>query len=258
MMSQPITLSDEEPIARITLDRPEAQNSLNWEMLKELSDAVTTLETWPDVRCVILQAAGPAFCAGADLSVVKDASPDELKQFLKNATETFRTIETAPFPVVCAVDGAATGGGMELVLASDIAVASTDTRFALPEATLGLLPAGGGTQRLPRLVGKKMAGELLYTGRFLSPARAKELGILNEVTDGSAVDVAQEYAEDIAKAAPLAVEACKRLVLGQHRQDFVSGLEAEQEEAYNLIETDDSAEGIRAFLEKREPTFERE
>lgn len=243
------------PVARITLKRPDARNGLTDEMLDEIEAGVITSDETEDVRCVVVDAEGPAFCVGADISVVETYDNDELRSFLRHATDVFRAIERAQIPFISAVNGHALGGGMELMMATDLTVAHEESTFGVPEAKIGLLPAAGGTQRLPRIVGKKVASELLFTGESIDANRAYSLGLVNEVTTEAPVDRAIQLAESIAKSAPLSVAACKQLVTEGIEQPIDDALDLEQELAYDLIDSEDSSEGVSAFLEKRESEF---
>lgn len=256
MTSTPVLVNAEAPIGRITLNRPDANNGLTDEMLTLIEGAIKELDQTDGVRCIVLDAAGDSFCVGADIALVEEYSNDELRDFLRHATDTVRAIEKTSIPVVSAVSGHALGGGMELTLGSDITIAQEGSTFGVPEAKIGLLPAAGGTQRLPRVVGKKIASELLFTGRHLDVERAKSLGIVNTITENDPTKRAEELAEEIAQSGPLAVAACKRLVVEGSELPLEEALDQEQEEAYRLIDSEDSTEGIEAFLSGRDPEFQ--
>lgn len=255
-MTDPLTTDVTPPVARITLNRSDHRNALDVPLLEAFRDAIEAVETEEGVNCAVVDANGRAFCGGGDVSLVQDGSAADVESFLRLATDTFRRIEASPVPFVCAVDGDAMGGGLELVLAADLAVADESARFGLPEATIGLIPAAGGTQRLPRAVGETVAKELIFTGRPIPADRAKDLGIVNAVSDGNAGAEARELAETVASSAPLSVRACKKLITDGMEMDVDAALDAEQAAAARIVRSADSREGIDAFFEGREPEFE--
>lgn len=244
----------DDSTATITLDRPGSGNALTAAVLDQLNDALDKVTAASDVRCVVLTAEGGIFCVGADVSFIDEADGGTVKTFLRAATDTFRRVETLSVPVVAAVRGHALGGGLELVLAADMAVAHPDAKLGLPEATIGLLPAGGGTQRLTRIVGRKKASELLFTGRQVAADDARELQLINRV-DESPEEHAHSLAEEVATSAPLSVAACKRLALGAEEWSVERGLDEEQREVHALLDSADSEEGVSAFVEDRPPEF---
>jgi enoyl-CoA hydratase len=194
--------------------------------------------------------------AGADLKEIKEMSDREFQTAKKKTRTTNDAIAESSVIVIAAVDGLAYGGGFELALASDLIVAEKGATFALPECKLGLLPSGGGTQRLSRIVGPNVAKELLVTGDSFDADRAYQLGIANRlVDDGEADSEARDLAETMCERAPLAVEAAKSVVNEGLEASLDTALALEQEVAFTLYNTEDTDEGIKAFLEKREPQF---
>jgi len=244
----------DDEIATVTLDRPGSRNALNQTLLKDLDGALDEVTATNGVRCVVLTATGGDFCVGGDISFIDEADRATVKSFLQAATDTFRRVETLPTPVVAAVRGNALGGGLELLMTADMAVAHPEATFGLPEATIGLLPAGGGTQRLTRIVGRKTASELLFTGQRITAADAMELQLVNHV-DESPGERARALAGDVASSAPRSVAACKRLVRGAEEWSIERGLDEEQQEVWALLGAAASDEGISAFVEDRRPEF---
>lgn len=244
-------------IGTVTIDHTKKLNALSTDINDALRDAFDQFED-VGVDAVVLRTAGDrAFVSGADLSELHGMSRREFIRYQKNARRTNDTIASHPAPVIVAVDGFAYGGGCELVLASDMVVAEEGATFALPEVTLGLVPGGGATQRLPRVVGPNKAKEMLTTGKPIDAAEGRNFGLVNQVVDeGEAADVARELAETVAGNAPLAVREAKRLVNEGLDTPLNAGKSFEQEVTFTLYETHDAREGIEAFAMDRNPEFE--
>jgi len=257
MAYETISVSLEEGIAILKINRPRVLNALNRATLLEIQRALKELEKDPEVRVLIITGEGEkAFVAGADISEMAPMNPKEALEFSKLGHETLSLIEEFPSPVIAAVNGYALGGGLELVLACDIILASENARLGLPEVTLGICPGFGGTQRLPRLIGKARAKELIFTGEMIDAKKAYEFGIVNKVVpQDKLLDEAKEIARKIAKNGPLAVRAAKRLVEKGLETSLRSGEAMEIEAWANLFATEDQKEGMKAFLEKRKPEF---
>jgi enoyl-CoA hydratase len=257
MAYENISLSVEEGIAILKVNRPKVLNALNRATLLEIQRALKELEKDPGVRVLIITGEGEkAFVAGADISEMAPMNPKEAFEFSKLGHETLRLLEEFPSPVIAAVNGYALGGGLELVLACDIILASENARLGLPEVTLGICPGFGGTQRLPRLIGKARAKELIFTGEMIDAKKAYEYGIVNKVVpQDKLLDEAKEIARKIAKNGPLAVRTAKRLVEMGLETSLRNGEAMEMEAWANLFATEDQKEGMRAFLEKRKPEF---
>jgi enoyl-CoA hydratase len=257
MAYENISLSVEEGIAILKVNRPKVLNALNRATLLEIQRALKELEKDPGVRVLIITGEGEkAFVAGADISEMAPMNPKEALEFSKLGHETLSLLEEFPCPVIAAVNGYALGGGLELVLACDIILASENARLGLPEVTLGICPGFGGTQRLPRLIGKARAKELIFTGEMIDAKKAYEYGIVNKVVpQDKLLDEAKEIARKIAKNGPLAVRTAKRLVEMGLETSLRNGEAMEMEAWANLFATEDQKEGMRAFLEKRKPEF---
>lgn len=241
------------PIARITLDRPEKLNALDPEMLAALEDAVTQAEQSRQVRVIVLAAAGEkAFCVGADILAWTALSPLEMwSEWIRRGHRIFERLERTRQPVICAIQGFAYGGGLELALACDIRIVTDSARFAMPEVKLGTIPGWGGTDRLPRLVGSARAKQMIFTGEPIAADVAERWGLVNEVVPvASLSERVTELAEKIAANAPVAVQTAKQLITSPSPATFES-----LAGAVNAF-SDDAKEGLAAFREKRSPKFE--
>ena len=240
-------------IARITLNRPEKLNALDPEMLAALEDAVSQAEQSREVRTIILEAAGEkAFCVGADILAWTALSPlDMWSEWVRRGHRVFERLERAKQPVICAIQGFAYGGGLELALACDIRIITDSARFAMPEVKLGTVPGWGGTDRLPRLIGSARAKQMIFTGEPIVAEVAERWGLANQVVPASSLaDCARALAEKIAGNAPVAVQTAKQLIANSSSATLES-LAA----AVNAF-SEDAKEGLAAFREKRPPKFE--
>ena len=239
--------------AVVTLNRPKVMNALNRALFAELDDAFTALAAESGVRAVILTGSGEkAFAAGADISELASLSAAEGQQLARRGQAVFRGIETCGKPVIAAINGFALGGGCELAMACTIRIASDRARMGQPEVKLGLVPGYGGTQRLPRLVGKGAALKLLLTGDMVGAEEAFRIGLVDEVVPAEAL---LPRARAIAQQAPLAVAGCIQAVEGGYDLPLDSGLELEASLFGLACATEDKAEGTKAFLEKRAPVW---
>lgn len=254
MAYESILVSAEESVGIITLHRPQVLNALNRATMDELVDALEAFERDDAVRCVILTGAGRAFAAGADINEFRGASPVQmLTQYRFQQWERIRKISK---PIVAAVNGFCLGGGCELALLCDIILAAEGARFGQPEINLGLMPGAGGTQRLPRAVGKHRAMELVLTGKQISAQQAYEWGLVNRVVPAEMLmDEARSLAKEIAEKAPVAVRLAKEAILKSLDTTLETGLDHERKLFYLLFSTQDKDEGIDAFLNKRKAKF---
>jgi enoyl-CoA hydratase len=238
------------PLTVVTINRPEARNALDFETMAGIGAALVAAEHDPEVRAVILTGAGDrAFCAGMDLRAFADGAPavDDDRPGLEVLTDRIY-----PKPVIAAVNGAAVGGGFELVLACDLVVAADHARFGLPEVRRGLIAGGGGT-RLPRRIPLAVALELGLTGEYIGAERAHELGLVNRVVPGAGLlEAATELAGLVARNAPLALAVTKTLMLREAAGALMEEITAAGKVVF---ESADALEGARAFTEKREPRW---
>jgi enoyl-CoA hydratase/carnithine racemase len=251
-----VTHETDADVATITIDRPDKLNALNADVLRELEDAFEAVDG--DVRAVLLRSAGDrAFVAGADITLFDDlARQTEFMAFIRLQNRVNNYIDAHPALVVSAVDGLAFGGGLELVLATDLVVADPAAEFGLPEANLGFVPGGGGTQRLPRVIGPNKAKEMIVTGNPITAEEGRDLGLVNAVAaDGDVEGAARELIDDAMANAPLAVEEGLRLVDEGMDASLEAALQYEQAITAYLYTTEDNDEGIRAFHEDRDPEF---
>lgn len=244
-------------VAVFTLDRPERLNAVGTETVGLLRDALARVREDDDVRALVLTGAGRAFSAGADLGEIESfTTPWQFRAFVGRLTETYALLAEFPKPSVAAIHGFAFGGGLELALACDLRVAERGTRLGLPEMKLGVLPGAGGTQRLPRLLPPAIAKQMILTGEPLDAERAHALGLLNELTEpGGALKAAEALAARLAAGAPLALAAGKRLIDHGLGMDLAAAVAYERETVSVLFATEDRAEGLRAFRDRRPGEF---
>jgi enoyl-CoA hydratase len=238
----------------ITIDRPDASNSLNNDVLTELEETVDAVSS-ADTRCVIITGGGEkSFVAGADIGTLMNQHSEEVKQWTLFGQSVFRKIETLEAPVIAAVNGYAFGGGTELALSCDIRIAAENAVFALPEAGLGIVPGFGGTVRLPRLIGIGKAKELLFTGRRVKADEALHLGLVNAVYPKEALlDEAMKLAEKIASNGPIAIRAIKKAVNEGMQTTLEGAILIEVELGSGCFGTADQKNAMTAFFEKRKP-----
>ena len=248
----------DEHIMLITLSRPESANAFNTQMAEELVSLWRSIEQMdPSARVIVLTGEGSrAFSAGADLKERQGMSEEVWTKQHEVFEAMADAIMKSPVPVIAAVNGAAIGGGLEIVLACDFAYAVPEARFAFTEVTLGIIPGIGGTQNLPRAVGLRRARELLITARRFSAEEAHAWGMINQICSAAElIHVALETARGIAANAPLAVAAAREAANGGYDKPLRDGIALELACYYRLIDTDDRNEGIAAFNEKRTPRF---
>lgn len=247
----------ENGIVLITLNRPEAANALSVQMLEELHEAILTCKFDRTIRCVVITGAGEkAFCAGADLKERAGMDPIQVRKTVSLIRGNINELEALPQPVIAAVNGVAFGGGTELALASDIRVASETAKLGLTETALGIIPGAGGTQRLPRLIGKGRAKELIFTARRIDAWEAREIGLVEYVVPAeSLLEKALELANQIVRNGPIAVAQAKFAIDKGYDVDLNTGLAIEQNAYEITIPTKDRIEGLQAFKEKRPPVY---
>ena len=234
------------------MNRPEALNALNEQVLRDLNAALDAVEANDEVLVVILTGAGRSFVAGADIGQMKDLTPVQAKKFGSYGNQVFLKLENFPKPVIAAVNGFALGGGCELSMACDIRLASEKARFGQPEVGLGITPGFGGTQRLPRIVGVSKAMELILTAKTIKADEAKAIGLVSEVYPAEELmDKAMELANAICANAQIAVCESKRCIRMGMQTDIHTGSAFEAEAFGVTCGTEDKNEGMGAFLEKR-------
>ncbi|WP_203340972.1 enoyl-CoA hydratase-related protein [Planococcus beijingensis] len=244
-------------LAFITLNRPEAMNAFNYDMLLELGQVAEAIRINPDIRVVVFTGAGEkAFSVGADLKERKTMTDDLVKRNIFKIGEVFSTIENLPQPTIAMMNGFAFGGGMELALACDFRIAADDTLLGLTETSLGIIPGAGGTQRLPRLIGEAKAMELILTARRLTSAEALEYGLVTRLaTRGQLADVTGAFADSILANGPIALQQAKFAIKNGMNTDLQTGLQIERKAYEITIPTEDRVEALAAFGEKRKPVF---
>ncbi|MDD2295163.1 MAG: enoyl-CoA hydratase-related protein [Eubacteriales bacterium] len=252
-----VKLEKAESIGIIRIDRPEAMNSLNEQVLTELSAELENAAADPDIKAIIITGEGKAFVAGADIARMQGLDEETGREFGLLGQQVFRRIETMDKVVIAAVNGFALGGGCELAMACDIRIAGERAKFGQPEVTLGITPGYSGTQRLPRLVGKGKAMELILTGSIITAEVAESIGLVNQVVPQERVmEEAVAMAKKIAGNAPLAVSYSKQAIRkGLELSNMDQAILVEAEVFAKCFATSDQKEGMSAFLEKRKPEF---
>lgn len=257
-MNDDLLLEEEtDGILQLTLNRPQVMNSLNFGLLHALRDNIEGIRFRSDIRVVIITGAGEkAFCAGADLKERATLAPEQVKEYIYTIRNLFTSIELLNKPVIAAVNGIALGGGTELALASDIRIASTGATMGLTETRLAIIPGAGGTQRLPRLVGKGKAKEMIFTGRRIDAREALEIGLVNKICEPEALlEECRIMAAMICEAGPIALEQAKYAINYGMEVDMQTGMAIESNAYWVCIPTEDRLEGLAAFREKRKPVY---
>ncbi len=257
MSDKLIEVVDDAGVVRLTINRPNALNALNSGVLHELETILTELETRNDLRAVLITGAGEkSFVAGADITEMREKTPEEARAFAIQALRTIKRLEELPVPVVALVNGFCLGGGCELALACDWAVASDNAIFGQPEVLLGVIPGFGGTQRLPRRVGPAMALDLVTTGRKIDAQEALRIGLVNQVMPQAELEAyTNELIKQLSGNGPQAVRAAKQAVHDGMDQDLDSALALETALFAFCFAGSEQSEGMGAFVEKRKPNF---
>lgn len=256
MAYQTIALTVADRVATVTMKRPDKLNALNDEMIEELSLAVDEIRDRTEIGGAILTGAGRAFVAGADIAELERHGGIAAKALSRRGQLVFNRLEALPKPVIAAVNGFALGGGCELAMACHVRIASDAARFGQPEVKLGLIPGYGGTQRLPRLVGKGRALQLLLTGETIDAAEAFRIGLVNRVVPGAdLITTATQMVGQMLANAPLALSTCIEMVNRGYDLSMGDALHMEATTFGLLAATADMREGTKAFLEKRPPKF---
>jgi enoyl-CoA hydratase len=241
-------------VGLITLNRPQAMNALNQQLMRELMDALEAFDKNDAIGAMIITGNEKAFAAGADIKEMANKSIEQMMD--TDHIAVFGRIRAIRKPVIAAVSGWALGGGCEIALSCDMIVASESATFGQPEINIGVIPGAGGTQRLARAVGKVLAMEMILNDRRLSAQEAYQSGMLNRVVPVEGyLEEAFKLAEEIASRAPVAVRAAKKMINQAFERSLSEGLATEKQEFYNLFATEDQKEGMRAFVEKRKPEW---
>jgi enoyl-CoA hydratase/carnithine racemase len=256
-VSSTVLVERDDHLAHVILNRPEVLNAIDNSLARELTAASDTLANDDSVWVIILRGAGDrAFSAGADLKARRDFTPEDWTAQRALLREMFARMRNLPQPMIAAVHGYALGGGTELAMLADYVVASEDAVFGLTEVSLGIIPGGGGTQNLPRMIGRNRAKELIFAARRIPATEALRLGLVNHVVPRSELlSKVTSLAEEIMRNSPFAVRQAKWAIDHGADQEFEDGLEREHEAYMRAIASEDRREGIAAFNEKRPPRF---
>ncbi len=253
-MSALVEATSDDRVALCRLNRPEARNALSPDLMDALATAIERFDADPEIRCIVIAGSDEAFAAGADIGALAEREFHEA--MFHPAAGFWRRIAECRTPLLAAVSGWALGGGCELALICDMIVASETAEFGQPEITLGIIPGGGGTQRLARTIGKQRAMELVLTGRRFDAGEAHRMGIVNLVAGKRDwLETALELARRIASRPPLAARLAKQAVLVAEETALAAGLEQERRLYELAMATEDRVEGMQAFLEKRRPDY---
>ena len=256
MAYETIIVEIEEGIATVTLNRPDVLNALNSQVFNELADAAENLGADDSVRVVIITGGDKVFAAGADIKAMASLSAVDITTSGRPSMRTFHLLENIHKPVIAAIAGYALGGGCELTLVADVRIAADNAQFGLPEIKLGILPGGGGTQRLPRLIGAGKAKELIFSGDFINAEEALRVGLVNKVVPADQLMTeAKKMAKKFAARGAVAISLAKSCVNEGLRMDLKMGLQYEHKCFALLFATEDQKEGMNAFVEKRKPNF---
>lgn len=252
-----ILVEKKDGLGYLTLNRPAVMNAFNQQLIEEFRRALIEIDTDEDVRVLIITGAGKAFQAGADIAELASMSPLALLRWNEGIVRINAGLEKLRQPVIAAINGAAMGGGLELALACTLRVAATSAKLGLPEVKLGIIPGTGGTQRLPRLVGKGRAAKMILTGEVISAEEAWEMGLVEQVVpDGEVVHAAEELARRILVNAPVAVEMAKDAIEIGLDLPLEQAVQYSQKNCVVCFSTQDMREGTSAFVEKRRPCFQ--
>lgn len=249
-----VNLDIKGDIAVLSINRPEAMNALNRQVVDEIDEAIEKINILHNIRTLVIYSKGN-FAAGADIKAMVECSEKDAKNFA--FSDTFNKIENLTFPTVALIEGYALGGGLELALACDIRLASFDAKMGFPEINLGIMPGAGGTVRTPRLAGEAVARELIFTGRIIDAMEAKDAGLINSVIVPDELESkGMALALKLASKAPCAMSTAKKTIAaGLAEPDKQKAIETEAENWASLFNTEDQREGMCAFIEKRKPVY---
>lgn len=246
----------EEGIATITFNRPEVFNAINFDTLAELGYLADQISQDDSIRCVIITGGPKFFAAGADITMLSELKPGEGESFADKAHSPLDKLANLNKPVIAAIAGLALGGGCEIALACDFRIAAEGTKMGLPECNLGVFPGGGGTQRLSRVVGIGWAKEMILTGEPVDSDTALKIGLVTRVVPvDKLMDEAKKLAKKLTTKAPITARVTKQCLNVSISTDLSTGMEYEKKAFAQIIFTEDSKEGTKAFIEKRKPVF---
>ncbi len=248
----------EDGHARIVLNRPQAHNALDGALIEALSETLSRLEVREDVRVVSLRGEGPSFCAGADLKFFLEVLDDapRLHGFIRKVQDAFTRLEQFPKPVLAVVHGFVLAGGLEMSLACDLVLAAEDAALGDQHINFGLLPGGGASQRLPRVVGMRKAKEMMMMGSRVSGSEAERLGLVNKAVPAARLEAeAGEWVANLLEKTPTGLRYMKEMLHGSDGASLKTGLALEESVFLNYARLDDLREGLKAFQEKRKPNF---
>jgi len=251
-----IQTEKKEGICYLRLNRPDVLNAINQEMIDEILDALGHIDKDDEIRVLIITGVGKAFQAGADIAELKRMKPMALLRWNDGVVRINAGLEKLRQPVIAAINGPAMGGGLELAISCTFRISVESAKLGLPEVKLGIIPGTGGTQRLPRLIGKGRAAEMLLTGEVIDAQKAHEIGLINEVVkDGDAIQAAEALAARIMVNAPIAIEMTKDAMEIGKDLPLEQAVQYSQKNCVTCFSTDDMQEGMSAFLEKRKANF---
>lgn len=251
-----LLLEKKGKVLKITFNNPEKLNALTGEFLAEYAALLNEIERSEDILVVILTGAGKAFIAGADIKLMRDMTPTEAAQYAADTTVLHQKMEAMNKIFIAAVNGYALGGGFEMALACDLRVASEKAKFGLPEVSLGIFPAGGGTQRLPRIIGMTKAKEIIYTAKTIKADEALQLGIVNAVAaPDQLMDAAEQLAAQITKNSAFALGCSKASINGGAQMDLETAIHTDNHLFALCFSSEEQKEGMTAFIEGRPPRF---
>ncbi|MDP3039384.1 MAG: enoyl-CoA hydratase-related protein, partial [Deltaproteobacteria bacterium] len=249
-------LDRKEGIGYLTINRPKVFNAINNQMIEEMKRAIEEFHQDKLVGVVIITGTGKAFQTGADIEELSQMSPLEILQWNQGVVENFDALEKMRQPVIAAINGYALGGGLELALACTIRIAADSAKMGLPEVKIGILPGAGGTQRLPRLIGKGLAAEMILTGEMIDAKEAYRIGLVNRVVPAEQLmATAEEIGRKILRNAPIAVALAKDAIEVGKNLPLDGAIQYAQKNCITCFSTEDMKEGTAAFLEKRKPKF---
>ncbi len=256
MSYETIILDRKEGIGYLTINRPKVFNAINNQMIEEMKRAIEEFHQDKLVGVVIITGTGKAFQTGADIEELSQMSPLEILQWNQGVVENFDALEKMRQPVIAAINGYALGGGLELALACTIRIAADSAKMGLPEVKIGILPGAGGTQRLPRLIGKGLAAEMILTGEMIDAKEAYRIGLVNRVVPAKQLmATAEEIGRKILRNAPIAVALAKDAIEVGKNLPLDGAIQYAQKNCITCFSTEDMKEGTAAFLEKRKPQF---